>query len=183
MRENDFLASFVRCNEVFTVRECNKIIALKAGVPCEDSPVGRDLIENKSVRNSSNYTLFRTPQNAWVYERLMQVTRQYNQNTQFQLQQIEALQLLEYRPGGFFTWHMDLGSAKHSTRKISLVVLLSNPSDYVGGELEFFSTEDQPKLKQGAGVWFPSYMLHQVKPVTQGLRYTLVSWVNGDAFQ
>ena len=40
-------------------------------------------------------------------------------------------------------------------------------------------------MKQGQGdlVLFPSYMLHEVKPVTKGERNSLVCWVTGKQFK
>jgi len=32
-------------------------------------------------------------------------------------------------------------------------------------------------------IFFPSYTLHEVTPVTKGTRYTLVGWVHGPAFK
>ena len=34
--------------------------------------------------------------------------------------------------------------------------------------------------KQGTLVLFPSYTLHEVKPVTKGVRYSLVGWYEGN---
>ena len=36
---------------------------------------------------------------------------------------------------------------------------------------------------QGRLVAFPSYVLHQVKPVTEGERNSLVVWINGPQFK
>ena len=37
--------------------------------------------------------------------------------------------------------------------------------------------------KQGTLIMFPSYMLHEVKPVTKGERITLTYWMVGPKFQ
>lgn len=31
--------------------------------------------------------------------------------------------------------------------------------------------------------FFPSYVMHRVKPVTEGVRYSLVCWVSGPSFK
>ena len=36
---------------------------------------------------------------------------------------------------------------------------------------------------RGTAIFFPSYVLHEVKPVTKGLRYSLVIWVTGPKFK
>jgi hypothetical protein len=39
------------------------------------------------------------------------------------------------------------------------------------------------KKEQGFVALFPSYVLHEVKPVTSGTRYSLVSWITGKPFK
>ena len=70
-------------------------------------------------------------------------------------------------------------------RKRSLVLQLSDPSDYEGGDLEFFvSAEPTPvERKKGLIVAFPSFVLHHVTPVTSGTRRTLVVWLSGPKFR
>ena len=37
--------------------------------------------------------------------------------------------------------------------------------------------------EQGKLILFPSYVLHEVKPVTKGERYSLVAWITGPQFK
>ena len=39
------------------------------------------------------------------------------------------------------------------------------------------------KKEQGTLILFPSYTLHEVKPVTKGERNSLVTWVTGKSFK
>lgn len=88
----------------------------------------------------------------------------------------------EYR--GKYDWHHDIDwqNLKHHDRKLSVVVQLSHPDTYEGGEFEFSEVES-PNIKQwkkqGSVLIFPSYLTHRVKEVTSGVRYSLVSWVRG----
>ena len=68
-------------------------------------------------------------------------------------------------------------------RKISIVLQLSDPEEYEGGELEMFVSKDIQKIpkKKGAAVLFPSYCMHRVTPVTKGERRSIVLWVSGPA--
>lgn len=62
----------------------------------------------------------------------------------------------------------------------SMTVFLSNPSEYEGGELSFTSSDNLPvnaKLDAGHAVLYPSNTLHEVRPVTQGVRLACVLWV------
>ena len=52
-----------------------------------------------------------------------------------------------------------------------------------GGEFEFFDNNTNLiKEKMGTVIVFPSYMVHRVRPVTKGTRYSLVSWFCGEPF-
>ena len=71
-----------------------------------------------------------------------------------------------------------------SVRKLSMSCLLTDPSEFEGGNLQV-QTSDTPydvKLEKGDIVIFPSYVLHRVSPVTKGVRHSLVAWANGSAF-
>ena len=80
----------------------------------------------------------------------------------------EPGQFTHYPAGGFYEWHMDndvVGKHQPPVRKISMTLLLSDPSTFEGGELEFMSDGKTAKLKQGQAVFFASWLQHRVKPV------------------
>ena len=61
-------------------------------------------------------------------------------------------------------------------------VQLSSEKDYEGGELILESGDNVftcPKSK-GTLLIFDSRIVHQVKPVTSGVRYSLVKWIHGE---
>ena len=65
-------------------------------------------------------------------------------------------------------------------RKISMVAFLND--DYEGGELEI--CDDIPMSKgTGSLIFFPSFVSHQVKPVTAGERFSLSNWFLGPPFK
>ena len=78
------------------------------------------------------------------------------------------------------------------TRKLSVTVNLTNPKHYKGGDLKFdlgphaggkryhLCKEIRPR---GSIIVFPSFIHHQVTPVTQGTRYSLVIWNLGKMFK
>lgn len=88
---------------------------------------------------------------------------------------------------GFYDWHTDAVSKDAKVpRKLSVTLLLSDPSEFTGGELQIKATSnDAINVEQKAGrAWFfPSYMLHKVTPVTSGTRKSIVLWVGGPAFK
>lgn len=76
-------------------------------------------------------------------------------------------------------------------RKLSMTINLSDPNNYEGGDLKIdtkdLSEESVHTLTQikpqGSLVVFPSYLYHQVTPVTKGTRYSLVVWCLGKPFR
>jgi len=101
----------------------------------------------------------------------------------------EPAQFTEYPKGGFYDWHMDLNpfgaNGEHPIRKISMTCLLSDPSEFTGGDLLFSDTGKQEplKLKQGQAMFFASFMRHKVSPVKKGTRRSLVMWFGGPPFK
>jgi PKHD-type hydroxylase len=63
--------------------------------------------------------------------------------------------------------------------------MLSDPEEYEGGELLLKTSAFPIKTlnKKGTIIFFPSYVLHEVTPVTKGTRKTLVGWVLGPNFK
>ena len=86
---------------------------------------------------------------------------------------------------GHYDWHVDAGPPQNGVqRKLSISILLSNPSDFEGGELQFKEMEDRKILTaQGSIVVFPSFIEHRVTPVTKGVRYSAVTWASGPSFR
>ena len=98
----------------------------------------------------------------------------------------EPAQFTEYPKGGFYDWHMDLdihGQHEPPVRKISMTCLLSDPSEFKGGELEFTEKNKIDNLKQGQAIFFASFLRHRVAPVKKGVRRSLVMWFGGQPFK
>jgi PKHD-type hydroxylase len=101
----------------------------------------------------------------------------------------EPMQLGVYTgdTGGHYGWHTDSSSQDSGVpRKLSMVLLLSEPSEFEGGEFQVKTTSDEAQtleLKRGRAWFFPSYTLHRVTPVTKGVRRSLVLWVGGPPFK
>ncbi|MBK9131019.1 MAG: 2OG-Fe(II) oxygenase [Gammaproteobacteria bacterium] len=78
-------------------------------------------------------------------------------------------------------------------RKLSMTLNLNEPGAYEGGNLKFdFGPHVRHRERyheceeirpQGSMIVFPSYVYHQVTPVTAGIRYSLVLWVLGKPFR
>ena len=90
---------------------------------------------------------------------------------------------------GHFEWHKDYGrdpsDPAQEPRKLTLSLQLSAPSDYDGCELQVrggHQIDVAPKTR-GALVAFPANVLHQVTPITRGIRRSLVIWAVGPEFR
>ena len=139
---------------------------------------GNDGRVDSNIRRSGIHWLPNTPETKWVYDILSNVVSTINaQYFRFDLRGFaEHFQLTNYDESeqGMYGWHIDMGSdCRAPCRKLSLVLQLSDPKEYEGGNLEL-----QPLI-----VAFPSWTLHQVTPVISGSRQTLVSWINGPQFK
>jgi len=96
---------------------------------------------------------------------------------------LEKIQMSKYIDGGHYDWHMDSKEpVNNEQRKLSIVLLLND--NFEGGMLEIESNPNENVLKsQGDIVVFPSFLKHKVHPVTNGTRYTAVSWAYGNPFR
>jgi len=103
------------------------------------------------------------------------------------MQITEPAQFTEYPKGGFYDWHMDAEvncQYEPPVRKISMTILLSNPSTFSGGDLEFMSEGNKlPNLMQGQAIFFCSFLRHRVAKVKKGIRHSLVMWFGGPPFK
>ena len=108
----------------------------------------------------------------------------------------EAPQHLVYHPGDFFRRHHDRSFDPEEVvtgrRRVSIVVFLngtgeaSDAKTFDGGVLTFYGLLADPRLhhvqyplraEAGLLIAFPSYVLHEVTPVTRGERHTVVAWL------
>jgi PKHD-type hydroxylase len=106
-----------------------------------------------------------------------------NKNWNYDIRRLEKVQMSKYQTGGHYNWHMDSKApVNNEQRKLSISILLND--DFKGGGLEIESNKDENVLKcQGDIVVFPSFLQHKVLPVTDGIRYSAVSWAYGPTFR
>ena len=107
----------------------------------------------------------------------------------FDITGVQDLQLTRYvAPAGHYDFHIDGNGYtrppnNNLVRKLSASVLLTDPKNFEGGEFEFKfgnnSTDFTVDMDKGDIILFPSYILHRVRPVTKGTRYSLVIWACG----
>jgi PKHD-type hydroxylase len=124
---------------------------------------------NKDIRRSQIQWLDNTPNTKWIFEKLAHVASSLNsQFYRFDLTGFgESLQLTNYDQSehGMYGWHQDYGGNRAISRKLSMVVQLTDPAQYEGGNLEIMTTGTP----------------HPVQ--TKGTRQSLVAWISGPAFK
>lgn len=144
-------------------------------------------VVNPNIRRSQVSWLNNSPDTKWVFDKLADVASKMNaQHFRFDLTGFgEALQLTNYdqSENGMYGWHQDYGGG--ISRKLSMAVQLTDPAEYEGGNLQVMTAANPQNIRKQRGLIaiFPSYVLHQVTPVTQGSRQSLVAWVSGPAFK
>jgi PKHD-type hydroxylase len=190
---------------------CNQLIkygnslrekqALTAGVKYKDIENKEALNDLKKIRDSNIAWI----SGSWLYDELLRYVNiaNYNSGWNYHWDWAEDCQFTKYKLNQYYHWHRDgwdkpygedKGNLKGKSRKLSMIVQLSDPKDYKGGEVEFNFGDNGPDEKstqviadeikpQGSIAVFPSFVWHRVKPVTSGTRYSLVLWCCGRPFQ
>ena len=112
-----------------------------------------------------------------------------NKQYQFDINNLASLFYLEYssKDTNPLDWHMDIDNLyPYNKRKLSFTLLINDPLEYEGGQLELFfdctDTVKSPK-SQGGLMFFPSYIPHRVTPITKGIRKAIVGFIEGPPFK
>ena len=176
---------------IFSPKQCQMVIDKGMSLKKETAAVGMGRPEGSGVDIKKRITTI-----SWIpfkdmpemYRDIEKMMLQANNNHfGFEgMQLTEPAQFTHYLEGGFYEWHMDndvQGKHQPPVRKISMTLLLSDPSTFEGGELEIMSKGKTAKLKQGQAIFFASWLQHRVKPVTKGERKSLVMWFGGPSFK
>lgn len=184
--------AFVTWENGFTQEELVEILSYCDTLTLNNGTVGGQGYNYMSdIRESKVGWIPLNDKSQLIYDRLAYILRNLNgQFYKFDLYGFsEDLQYTVYEENtkGHYTWHRDNGVASIGAvpRKLSMVLQLSDPSDYEGGDLEIFTAAEPQQVKKAKGLIaaFPSYTLHRVTPVTKGTRKTLVVWATGPSFK
>ena len=177
-----------------------KQIALTGGDAKEPESLSKEELKNIQKKRKSDVVWM---QEQWIYNEIHPYIHQANANAgwNFQWDFSESCQFTEYKKGQYYDWHCDSNENPYDKpddinshgkiRKLSMTLCLTDPEEYEGGDLEFaFHDGDgdkQPKIceeirPKGSLIVFPSFVWHRVKPVTKGIRNSLVCWNLGEPF-
>jgi len=187
-----------------TKKICDDIIAEGESKIIQPGQItGTPLLREESKRNKllESLTKIRDSniawlKNFWIYKEIRPFIWAANKQARwnFDYDAVQHFQFTKYEGNKkqHYTWHSDNGKPegpRNLVRKLSTTVMLSDPKDFEGGDLEFYNYSPPGKknkiLKtteikvQGTIVIFPSFVIHRVLPVTKGTRYSLVVWHKG----
>ena len=184
--ETDQVNLYAFWNNAFSKEECQTIINIAKDKGLVKGTTFND-DKTKDVRDSKISWLYPVDGMDWVFRRVTDITLNLNERFfKFDLFGInEGFQFTNYEsPSGKYGKHVDRGM-NILVRKLSISIQLTNPEEYEGGELKLYDGEEETIMskEQGTLIIFPSYVLHEVMPVTKGERNSLVTWVTGKQFK
>ena len=175
---------------LFTPDQCRQIIEAGRSQKPQTAQVGMNKpgggTDTKKRVTTISWLPFKEMQH--MYQDLNQFIQKCNEN-HFGFGDIrvtEQAQFTEYPEGGFYDWHMDCDThMEHEppVRKISMTLLLNDPSEFEGGDLELMAPGKFAELKQGHAIVFASFLNHRVNKVRRGVRQSLVVWFGGKPFR
>jgi PKHD-type hydroxylase len=141
----------------------------------------------------------------WIYDIINPFIHTANKEAgwNFQWDWNETSQFTIYKKGQYYGWHVDQRpkAAKNKDknfdgkiRKLSLTLQLTDKTKYEGGDFQFKWIDNNKKDSLnvitvddakdiGTIIIFPSFIHHQVLPVTKGKRESLVNWSVGEKFK
>ena len=163
-------------NLLRTFKDCN----------FEDAGIGygKEAKIDKNVRNVTQYQITRNEKSNteihycnFLINRVKALKDEYlKKHWLEQANGVECINILKYEVGGKYELHID---SSNDRRKYSVIIFLNN--DYKGGRLEFVYRDQTLQIEPypGKAIIWPSNLLfkHGVRPVEEGTRYTIVSWI------
>ena len=143
-----------------------------------------------------------------IFDGMMQANQMSGWNYEVDFMENWQYTVYDHNPerptGDFYTWHTDCGAIPYENgkiRKLSASIQLSSPDEYEGGHFQWIEhghVYDNLKRRDqvirqdelicsapmsgrelGSLLVFPSWLHHQVTPVTRGTRKSLVVWNTG----
>jgi len=188
---------------LFSEEECTEVLNIiqknfpadygKIGVPIvdKDDPSVHEVPKESIVINDLRECLVtyieKTRETAWFLDRIEDAITYINNNVwKFDIRDFsQPPRLMTYYKGHHFqSMHGDAGPGKTSYRKISSILMLSDPDDYAGGEFRLPGEEVTTEMMaKGNLLIFPSILIHCVNPVLEGCRHSLVHRAIGPPFR
>ena len=152
-----------------------------------DRELTKDEIRDMKRKRNSDLVWLNDP---WIYKELHPYIHQANRAAgwNFDWDRSESCQFTKYKLNQYYDWHCDSWDKPYDRK---------SPDNPEHGELEFDFRNYDPHMREeakhlrqakeilpkGSIIVFPSFVWHRVKPVTKGVRYSLVMWNLGYPFK
>lgn len=189
--KNTKVESYRYISNIFDEKQCNEIIKIGRSFLFQESNTFGGKEGFNDIRKSKNSWIPPCDLTIWMYQAIQNALFEVNKYYEYDLHSIENLQFTEYNEdyNGYYDMHIDRFESEISPnthRKLSFSIQLTDENDYSGGDLLIYDHGRNPLhavKNRGTINFFPSFVLHEVTPVTRGTRYSLVSWVSGPKFK
>lgn len=172
---------------------CNLIIAEGDKLVSDDGRIGGNNTPgqvNHHIRDT-NISFF--PSGHWVEGLCVHYAMLANKDAgwNFNINNAQPVQYARYFPDQHYKPHRDdyvRPSASQTMRKLSVSIQITHPDNYTNGnfviEQENGSLQPLTKFRtRGSIIVFPSLMMHGVEPVGEGVRHSIVCWIEGPNFK
>jgi PKHD-type hydroxylase len=180
--------AFAWAKDVFSPNEIDFLLAWGYNQELTDATVNNGQ-SDAAVRRSKIGWISPSIETEFVFRRIQKTVQELNDKFfKFDISTMEDLQFSQYDESyqGGYGSHSD-DSRDIDTRKLSVTVQLTEPDQYEGGQLNLYrynlKTPVVPPAEKGTLIVFPSYVIHEVTPVTKGTRHSLVTWIHGAPFK
>jgi PKHD-type hydroxylase len=180
-------AHFIQRDSGLTIEEINRIREIGDELETYGVSLYGGNTDEQVKATGSHFPL--NDDTRWFYDRMAEWAQEFNAETyQYDLTGFhENFYYLSYDASldEHFNWHLDIGCDTPAPRKLSLVLQLSDPSEYEGGDFDVLvsTAHHTARKQQGIITAFPSYKIHRVTPVTRGKRRTLSMFLVGPNFR
>ncbi|GAB5469056.1 MAG: Fe2+-dependent dioxygenase [Rhodospirillales bacterium] len=126
-----------------------------------------------------------TPAARPILNEIYRILTGCQQLTSFAIPRTFTITVNRYETGMFYAYHSDAalmgnpGQAQPIRTDLSFTLVLSDPSEYDGGEFHVRTGYGEMVLKEPAGtlICYPSNMPHRVETITRGARVSAIGWI------
>jgi PKHD-type hydroxylase len=182
--------TYLYFKDIISHADCDALCSVLSSHAIEQASVNGDDINvatlNQNIRNVSKLQL---PLHTGIGAILTSVGLDANhQRWKFDITRSNQCEFLKYPVGGRYRGHIDTvlsNRTHHLTECRKLTVLAFLNDNFSGGKffLNIDSDHLYPPQNKGTVLVFPSFLNHGVEDITQGERYSAVTWLVGPWFK
>ena len=199
LSRNFLIHNSIKVESAFSEEEVDLVVASLQSGEKEQGQVGTIEAEAETLlkfRSSKISFINYSKEYSWLFDKFNKIIQNVNEEYyNFDLNGYDYVQYSEYlaNENGHYDYHIDLmmdmipqKEYDFLYRKLSFSLCLNQQgNDYSGGDFKIKTGAegDSVKLNKGDMIVFPSFILHKVEPVTEGVRKSLVGWVTGPKFK